>query len=199
MTEPASGLEGELARIVDTLAELGSDFALVGGLAVSIRGEVRFTRYVDLAIASESDAATEALVGDLTARGYDIAALVEHEVCDRLATVRLRTASGVNIDLLAASSGIEAEIVAAAAEVDIDGVGTLPVAAAEDLLATKLLSMSDRRPQDRIDALALIAANPELDLALVRERLALITTRGFDRDRDLGARLDEILTRCRVS
>lgn len=160
---------------------------------MSIRGEVRFTRDVDLAISSASDSSTEALVGSLTARGYEIAALVEHDERERLATVRLRTRARVTVDLLAASSGIEPEIVAAATEVDIAGIGPCPVASTEDLVATKVLSMSDRWPQDRIDARGLLLANPDLDIEAVRDRLALIRSRGFHRDRDLESRLDALL------
>jgi hypothetical protein len=127
MTEPAANVEAELARIVAALRDLGRPYALVGGLAASIRGEVRFTRDVDLAIVSDSDASTERLVGDLTARGYRLAALVEHDSAGRLATARLRTRAGVNVDLLAASSGIEAEVIGAARDVDIEGVGPIPV------------------------------------------------------------------------
>jgi hypothetical protein len=193
MTEPAANVEAELARIVAALRDLGRPHALVGGLATSIRGEVRFTRDVDLAIASDSDASTERLVGDLTARGYQVAALVEHDSAGRLATARLRTRVGVNVDLLAASSGIEPEVVDAARDVDIEGVGPVRVAVAEDLLALKVLSMAERRPQDRFDAAALVLANPDLDLAIVRDRLALITARGFDRGEDLLAKLDGLL------
>jgi hypothetical protein len=193
MTEPGGGLERELQRIAGVLRSLNRGFALVGGLAVSIRGEVRFTRDVDLAVDCESDKITEDLVRDLVARGYEIAAIVEHDVVSRLATVRLRSGAQINIDLLAASSGIEPEIIDSATGVEIEEIGTIPVARAEDLLATKLLSMSKRRPQDLVDARGLVGANPDLDIDDVRRRLELIRSRGFHRDRDLDARLDELL------
>jgi len=47
-----------LREIALTLPRCGVRFALVGGLAVSIRGEVRFTRDVDVAIDVEDDART---------------------------------------------------------------------------------------------------------------------------------------------
>jgi predicted nucleotidyltransferase len=47
MAEPAPELA--LAAIARELSERGRRFALVGGLAVSVRSEVRFTRDVDIA------------------------------------------------------------------------------------------------------------------------------------------------------
>ena len=193
MTEPAPRLDFELARISSHLNRLGVRFALVGGIAISIRGEVRLTRDIDLAVAVSSDAEVESLARELHGAGYTVAAIVEHEERDRLATARLQSAPGIRIDLLAASSGIEQEIVAAAEPVPIEGVGTIPVAVAEDLLAMKILAATARRPQDRIDARALLLASPDLDLALVRDRLRLITTRGFHRDQDLEAKLREVV------
>lgn len=67
------------ARLANWLSEHGVPFALVGGLAVSIRGEVRFTRDVDLAL-SLSEREVEVLVRDLRAARYQIHSLVEHEV-----------------------------------------------------------------------------------------------------------------------
>lgn len=63
-------------------------FALVGGLAVSIRAEVRFTRDVDLAVVVDDDADAEALVRELSTAGYRPLAMVEHEIMKRLSTVR---------------------------------------------------------------------------------------------------------------
>ncbi len=185
--------ERTLVEAASELARRNQPFALVGGLAVSIRGEVRFTRDVDLAITVSGDAQVEALVRSLGESGYRVVALVEHEARKRLATVRLRAPSGTVVDLLAASSGIEAEVVERAEAVAIDGVGSIPVARAEELLALKTLSMTDARPQDRMDARALLAVNPGLDLEVVRDLLRRITERGFDRGQDLAAKLGKVV------
>jgi hypothetical protein len=190
-------VEQALAEAAAELARRSQGFALVGGLAVSIRGEVRFTRDVDLAITVSGDAQVEALVRSLGESGYRVVALVEHEARKRLATVRLRAPSGIIIDLLAASSGIEAEVVERAAPVVIEGAGSIPVARAEELLALKTLSMTDARPQDRMDARALLAVNPGLDLEAVRELLRRVTERGFDRGQDLAAKLAGVLAELR--
>jgi len=181
-----------LRDIAAALAARKVPFALVGGLAVSIRGEVRFTRDVDVAVAL-SEPELERLVRDLRAAGYAIAALVEHETAGRTATVRLVTRGGINVDLICASSGIEQEIIADATEVDVRGAGLLRVASAEDLLAMKVLSFTDRRRRDFDDAVQLVLANSHLDLDRVRGRLALVHERGFDRGEDLVAKLNSVL------
>jgi hypothetical protein len=117
-------LETALREICVDLTDAGASFALVGGLAVSARTEPRFTRDADIAVAVANDAEAENLIRGLQARGHHIEALVEQDAVGRLATVRLtrshQPASPV-IDLLFASSGIEAEVVA-----DADVVELLP-------------------------------------------------------------------------
>lgn len=190
MTEAT--IEEALSAAVASLRKRQRRFALVGGLAVSIRAEVRFTRDVDLAVAVVDDKDAEALVRELGADGFTVAATVEHDVKKRLSTVRL-VVRGVKVDLLFASCGIEPEIVSQASLVTVLSAGEIPVASAEDLLAMKILSMTDRRLQDRIDAEKLVRVGGALRLDDVRARLDLIKQRGFDRNQDLLAKLDLIL------
>ena len=108
----------------------------------------------------------------------------------RIAISRVRSREGTVVDLLAASSGIEAEIVAAATvDPALEGI---PVATAEHLLALKVLSVRPQRLQDEIDARSLLAVGV-IDLAKVRAALALIEARGFARGQDLSAKLQTIL------
>lgn len=183
-------VEAALVDIAQRLERRRVDFALVGGLAVSIRAEVRFTRDVDLAIRVASDSELEALTRSLSADGFTLAAVVEQDEQKRVAIARLRAPSGIVIDLLAASSGIEPEIVDAATTTEaLEGIR---IAKAEHLLAMKVLSMRGARLQDRIDARNLIEmAGPALDE--VRLLLALIEERGFARGQALGAKLDRFL------
>lgn len=182
-----------LAEVCRALRAHDRRFALVGGLAVSIRAQARFTRDVDLVVAVANDADAEALVFGLRQAGYQPLTSLEHAAQDRLATIRLRSRTGIVVDLLFASSGIEPEIVDRAEIVDLPDVGTIGVARSEELLAMKILSMTPKRLQDRIDAQNLILFHPALDLAAVRDNLRLITERGYHRDRDLPALLDEVL------
>lgn len=182
-----------LHHIFAALRERRRAIALVGGLAVSVRAEPRFTRDVDVAVAVVDDADAELLTRDLAAAGYRPIATVEHEARKRLSIVRLLSPENVAVDLLFASSGIESEIVGRATEIELPSVGTVRVACPEDLLAMKVLSMTETRLQDRIDAQKLVEFVAGLDLALVRQALALITARGFHRDQDLESKLASVL------
>jgi hypothetical protein len=57
------------------------------------------------------DLEAESLTYELRLAGYTAVASIEHEARHRFSTVRLMSPSGVKVDLLFASSGIEVEIV----------------------------------------------------------------------------------------
>lgn len=189
MTDLAEQL-GAASRL---LGEAGFDYAVVGGLAVSARTEPRFTRDVDLAVSVSDDASAERLIRHAAQRGYQAFSLVEHDVARRIATVRLRSQSGI-LDLLFASSGIEAETVQEA-----EGMELLPgirasVARVPHLMALKLLARDDRtRPQDIVDLVRLNEVATATDRARVRELVELIERRGYHRNRPLREQLDDLL------
>jgi hypothetical protein len=174
------------ARAAADLAELGARFALVGGLAVSVWGEPRYTRDVDLAVGVDLDEEAERLVRELSVRNYEIVTIIEQTRTNRLATARLRRAEdrSVFIDLLFASSGIERELAAAAVRVD-----DVPVSPVGHLLALKVLSESDRRLQDRIDIQELAKVATAEDWRTAKAMVRLIKERGFHRGRALLTRL----------
>jgi predicted nucleotidyltransferase len=183
-----SRLHAALRETCRDLADSHKQFALVGGLAVSARTQPRFTRDLDLVIALTNDNEAEELVRYFRSRNYRIEALVEHEAAGRLATVRLipPAESGLFVDLLFASCGIEPEIVRAAEQLEIIEGLTIPVATVFHLIAMKVLSRDDKhRPQDRIDLAMLLDVASEQDLENARASLKLITERGFNRKRNL--------------
>jgi hypothetical protein len=183
-----------LRRITADLDALGQRWCLVGGLAVSARAEPRTTRDIDLAVAVEDDRQAERLVRELQARGYGLVAHLEQETAGRLATVRLLPAGepeeGIVLDLLFASSGLEPEIVEAAERVEIVPGLAVPLARRPHLLAAKLLA---GRPQDLIDARALLAEAAPGEVETARELLALIAHRGFHRGKDLLGELSRLV------
>lgn len=198
-----------MKRLIDAVAGIAQaldrhdrQWVLIGGLAVSALTEPRFTRDVDLAVIVDSDRDAEALIRSLRADGYELLALVEQEAVDRLATVRLRAPTedpaGVVVDLLFASSGIEAEIVRAAGRAVIFTGVEVPLPAIGHLIALKVLSESERRLKDRQDLIALIGAADERELERAREAVELITVRGFNRGRVLSVALAEWIERVRA-
>ena len=191
-----NALEDMLRLVTELFARQCQAWALVGGLAVSVRAEPRFTRDVDLAVAVPDDAAAEALVHQLRNAGFRTQAVLEQNTTGRLATARLalkegRTA-GLMLDLLFASSGIEPEICQSAESLDVFPALSVPVARLHHLLVLKVLARDDRtRPQDAADIRALGAAARPEDLRLARDAAQLVTQRGFNRSRDLSAALTE--------
>ena len=192
-----SALEVALRRIVRLLDDAGAPCALVGGLAVSVRVEPRFTRDADLAVAAASDSDAEALIRMLIGAGCTVVSTVEQAATGRLATVRLVTDAGDGpvVDLLFASSGIEAEVIARAEHLEVLEGLALPVATTPHLIAMKLLSRDDiERPQDVVDLRGLVARASDGDIVEVRRAIALISARGFHRGRDLDAELRRVLS-----
>lgn len=187
-------LDGALRRLDTDLRRAEVGWALVGGLAVSIRTEPRFTRDVDVAVAVDGDAGAEALTRSMLSGGYRMLATIEQDETGRLATVRLvppiRDVRGIVVDVLFASSGIERELVASAEHREIDTGLVVPVARTGHLIAMKLLARDDQtRPLDAADLLALREVADESEHRLARQAVELITERGFDRGRDLRAAL----------
>jgi len=165
---------------------------------VSARTEPRFTRDADLAVVAADDADAEQLVADLQTRGWQVLTAMEEDASRRLAAVRLssedRAGEGVVVDVLFASSGVEAEIVAAAEPVEIFPGIVVPIAQPGHLVALKILSRDDRtRPQDAADLRALLKSADDGVVDAARTVLALVEARGFHRGRDLGRDLERAL------
>lgn len=191
-----SALESVIRQIAADLTDAGVPFALVGGLAVSARTEPRFTRDADLAVALASDEEAEALIRDLTSRDYRVHATVEQTAIGRLATVRLSRAGEDKlpvIDLLFASSGIEAEIVADAERIELLPGLMIGVAQVGHLIALKMLARDDvNRPLDRADLRALLQVATDTELVRARDALSLITSRGYQGGRSLLSEFDSL-------
>jgi predicted nucleotidyltransferase len=192
-----SRLESALRNVASELDRLRYSWALVGGLAVSARVEPRFTRDIDLALAVSNDAMAEALVHRLAGSGYGILASIEQEQAGRLATVRLEAPAegpaGVVVDLLFASSGAEAEVVRGADVLEVLQGLRVPVARTGHLLALKLLSEGQDRPQDLVDIVALLRNATSADLEEARQLAVVISQRGYARGRDLLSSLERHL------
>lgn len=191
-----TNLERALLRIDLDLRQIGAEFALVGGLAVSLRAEPRTTRDVDLAVAVETDLRSEKIVHALLARGYRVGAHIEQDRVGQLASVRLELPDeqngGVVVDLLFASSGIEREIVEAAEVLEILPGTRMRVARCPHLVAMKVLA---GRPQDLVDIESLRACLDGADYEVVQQLLELISRRGFDRQKDLASEFERLVVR----
>ena len=190
-------LAAAILRTRRELDDLGVRWALVGGLALAVHAEPRQTRDVDLAVVVANDREAEHVVRQLTTRGFRYIAegpVLEQTATGRLAGVRLQPpamdGSTVVVDLLFHSSGIEEEVVAAATELEVLTGLRLPVATRGHVLALKVLA---GRAQDLADIDNLLRFASPGDVAIAREALDLISSRGCDRGKDLQGALDRLL------
>jgi len=187
----ATPVESALRRAVADLDALKIRWALVGGLAVSVRAVPRFTKDLDFAVAVAGDPEAEDVVHRLGGRGYRPVGLLEQEYVERMSGVRLeRGGSDVVMDLLFASSGIESEVVAAATRLKVLPQLTAPVATTGHLIGLKVLA---GRNQDLTDLEALLPAASPDDLDVARSAVRLIRARGFNREQDVVADLDKLI------
>jgi len=187
---------GAVGRALDSL---GCSWALVGGLAVSLRSQPRFTRDTDFAVAVGNDREAEGIVRGLVQRGYVLVSSIDQIDVARLAAVRLSLpgdASGeASIDMIFAFSGIEPEIVADAERLTVVPGTIAPVAKIGHLIATKIVSEGENRVHDARDLQWLIEVADNEEIARARQGLALSESRGFHAGKDLQATLDQYLAR----
>lgn len=191
----ATPVESALRRAVADLDALKVRWALIGGLAISVRSVPRFTKDLDFAVAVADDPEAEDVVHRLRGRGYQPAEILEQEYVERLSGVRLEhTGSDVVVDLLFASSGIEGEVVAGATRLEVLPGLSVAVASAGHLIALKVLA---GRNQDLTDLEALIPSASAADLDAARTGAKLIQERGFNREQDVVADLGKLIAELR--
>lgn len=152
-----------------------------------------------MVVAVENDDEAEDIVFRLSKDGYEVGAIVENDATGRLATARVWSPVGdeshVFVDLLFSSSGIEHEIARDAAPTEVLPGLVMPVAQIGHLIAAKLLSVTDRRPQDAVDLEQLREVADAGELERAKEAVTMIMQRGTNRGRDLPQALEELISR----
>lgn len=150
------------------LSEHGLQYAIIGGIAVQKWGEPRFTRDVDLSVASPLDTGSADLVRLITER-------FPSRTADPLAFARktrmvLITASnGVQVDISLALPGYEDDLFARAVDYEIEPGKAIRLCSAEDLIIHKAVA---GRPQDVIDIQGVVyRQGKQLDVGYVRQWL----------------------------
>ncbi len=144
-----------IADMVACLEKQHFRFALVGGLAASIRGRIRVTEDVDFIVQCSVDQALE-LLARLDAQVFEPLFPEVEEVIRRSCILPLRhKGTGIPFDLAIGVSGFEQQIVQRAT-LEQTGSLKLLVATAEDLILMKLLA---GRSQDNQDINGILAVH----------------------------------------
>jgi hypothetical protein len=191
-----SALLEVLAAAITDVEATGVACALVGGIAVGVRAYERTTRDVDLVVACTDDAAVESLVRELRRRGYGLAQVLEHVSTGRISTVRMTSNRSPRtlVDLLVATTGIEAEIVRSAERMEVAAGVACPVARRGHLVAMKVLSSGAQRPRDAQDLIELLRGISVEELALARAAARSIDAAGLHPKRSIAKDLEGVVS-----
>jgi hypothetical protein len=143
---------------------------LFGAQAAILYGSPRLTADVDVTV----DIATQpaAVVVDALERaGFAVRVSNPLDFIERKRVLPLQhTASGIAVDVVLAGPGLEDLFFQRIREHTIEGV-RVPTASAEDIIVMKVLA---GRFKDYDDVVAILAANPHLDVELIRETLRML-------------------------
>jgi hypothetical protein len=169
-------LEHELIRAVELLAETFAgqsiSYALVGGLAVALRGRPRFTQDVDVLL-DVPQLALPRLLDELVRLGFNLDrnAVISEFVRDHMTAFRF---GSVRIDWLKPILPLFARTLADASSLTWTEGYPLRVATAEGLILMKMVAF---RPQDQVDIETLLIANrDDLNVGLIRQEWSVVAT-----------------------
>lgn len=184
--------------LAEALAGLGRTFAglrvrwyLFGAQAALLYGASRLTADVDVTV-QLGDRETAALVRALEKAGFRLRVRDVGEFVARTRVLPfLHPRSGMPIDIVLAGPGLEELFLKRRRRRTVDGV-PVPVASPEDIVVMKVLAA---RGKDEDDAVAILAAQPKLDLGWIRKTLHTLE-RALDQG-DLSPRFEKLLARAR--
>jgi Nucleotidyl transferase AbiEii toxin, Type IV TA system len=174
-------LSEDLFLAVDSLAEAFAfravRHALIGGLAISIRGRPRLTEDIDFLV-DVPQLALPGLLDDLIERGFslDPMVVIKEYVREHVTAFAFE---GVRIDWLKPVLPFYARAIADASPLDWSEGHSIRVATAEGLILTKMVAF---RPQDQMDIDTLLAANRDsIDVDLIRAEWSPFAATEVDR------------------
>jgi len=140
-----------LWALQERLRSEGIPSAVVGGIALSIWGEPRATRDVDVRILLGRDEAHRLLA--VLADEYVFLADEPLETLRKMGFLFVQDRTGLRVDLLLADTAFDREVIQHAFSVEIAPGKVIQVCRAEDLLIYKLIST---RPRDHEDAASIV-------------------------------------------
>jgi len=177
-------LSRSVVGVAKALSSNGAKYALIGGLAVSVRGRPRSTKDADFIV----DCPALKLAGlfeDMNALGFelDVLTAIRKWQTDRLL---IMFADEVRVDWMYPDLEVYRAVLKTAESLDWDD-GTLNVATAEGLILCKMIAFRD---QDKFDIRTLIDSNPDrLDIEFIRSQWSFFANGEPERTAWLEAQL----------
>jgi hypothetical protein len=129
------------------LSEHGIDYVVIGGLAVQIWGEERFTRDADLTIGSSIEEGVSPVVRLITG-AYKSRVTDPVEFARKSRIILIETSGGVEVDISLALPGYEDDLFERAVSIEFQPGKRISVCSPEDLIIHKAIA---GRPQDLQD------------------------------------------------
>jgi hypothetical protein len=174
MSDDIEHLEGDLVRAVELLADAFAAksirYALMGGLATSVRGRPRFTQDVDILL-TVPQVTLPGLLDELARTGFefDMPTAIRQYVHEHMTVLRFGT---VRVDWLKPVLPLYSRTIAEATPLEWTDGHSVQVATAECLILTKLVAF---RPQDQADIETLLSANRDsIDVDIIRTEWAVV-------------------------
>jgi len=152
-------LEGALERLAAAARSVGLPFAIIGGLAVILRGYDRATQDVD-ALVMQLDEHLEAFVQAAEAHGLKLRISNGVEFAKQNRVILLEAPDGTTVDVSMGLLPIEWDVVWAAEFLTVAAELTVPVVTPEDLIILKLTA---GRKRDYEDVTNLLELYPEIN------------------------------------
>lgn len=185
----------ELVRAVDALADAFAArsirHALIGGLATSLRGRLRYTQDADFLI-DVPQLALPGLLDDLAGRGFtlDPSVVIKEYVREHVTAFSFEE---TRIDWLKPILPLYARALADAQILEWSEGRPIRVVTAEGLILTKMVAF---RPQDQMDIDTLLTANRDaIDVASIREQWSPFAAAEADRTAWLEAAIERRVVR----
>jgi hypothetical protein len=188
-------LSDELNLAVESLAESfkarSIRHALIGGLAISMRGRPRLTQDVDFLV-DVTQIALPGLLDDLLERGFslDPMVVIKEYVREHITAFSF---GPVRIDWLKPILPFYSRAIADASPLDWSDRHSIHVATAEGLVLTKMVAF---RPQDQLDIDTLLTANRDtINTDIIREEWSPFAATEAERTAWLEAAIDKRVVR----
>ena len=148
-----------LKRLVDALVELQVPYAVIGGVAVSLRSVPRYTEDVDAVIWYGEDGWSEFL-SQIEQRGFKARAANPIAFAQQNRLLLLTDDDSVHVDLSFGALPFEEETIRSAGLIEISEGFSAAIATAEALTVMKAIAW---RPKDQLDIREIVAVNPDLE------------------------------------